>query len=269
MRDFVNRIYPDLKKDLYISNMNKTPERFINLTVIMTFLMSAIFMVPITWLIFLLDVNMRVLYITLVSVFLIIFCFLVILKVPHFNVQRIGKKIEGEIAVTGRRLLIQIESGKSLANSIIDVAKHKKESSKSLEKVAYELYMGKPLERAINEAIDNTPSKTFRKIFIQIRNSLRTGSDLKHTLKASLENITRQKTVEFESFGKKLNTLGLFYMVFGTIAPSLGIVVFAIVLTVLNIPIKLPVLSFFLFLILFIQVFFVVIFSKMRPELEI
>ena len=172
--------------------------------------------------------------------------FFTVLYLPRINKATLGKKIEGEVAVTGRRLLIQLESGKSLVNSIISVAKHKKESSKALERVAYELYMGKPLERAIQEAIDNSPSRTFRKIFIQIRNSLKIGSDLRHTLKASLEEITREKIIEFESFGKKLNPLGLFYMIFGTIGPSLGVVIFVIFLTVLNIPIEMRVLILFI-----------------------
>ena len=165
--------------------------------------------------------------------------------------------------------MIQLESGKSLVNSIIDVARHKKESSKALERVAYELYMGKPLEQAIREAVNNSPSKTFRKIFVQIRNSLKTGSDLKHTLKAALEEITREKIVEFEAFGKRLNPLGLFYMIFGTIGPSLGIVVFVIVLTILGIPIRGGILASFVILILLVQLFFIVVFSRMRPELEI
>jgi len=110
---------------------------------------------------------------------------------------------------------------------------------------------------------------TFKKIFIQIRNSLKTGSDLKHSLKAALEDITREKTVEFESFGKKLNPLGLFYMIVGTIGPSLGIVIYVIFLTIFGIPIKGIVLAFFLVVILFIQGFFIAVFSGMRPELEI
>jgi len=185
------------------------------------------------------------------------------------NKQALGSKIEGEVAITGRRLLIQLESGKSLVNSIIDVAKHKKESSKALERVAYELYMGKPLERAIKDAIENSPSKTLKKIFIQINNSLKTGADLKRTLKATLEDITREKIVEFESFGKRLNPLGLFYMIFGTIGPSLGIVVFVLFLMIIGMPIEGGVLALFVFLILVVQLFFIMVFSKMRPELEI
>ncbi len=261
--------YPDLKKDLYISNMNYSIETFIKFSFLVALVFTALFMVPISYLIIYFGKSHHLAFIITTAVFLFVFLFVILFTLPRINRNTLGKRVEGEVAVTGRRLLIQLESGKSLINSIINVAKHKKESSKALERMAYELYMGKPLERTINEAITDSPSPTFRKIFIQIRNSLKIGSDLKHTLKASLEEITRGKIIEFESFGKKLNPLGLFYMIFGTIGPSLGVVIFVIFLTILNIPIEMRVLSLFLSVIVLIQLFFILIFSKMRPELEL
>jgi pilus assembly protein TadC len=265
----VNAIYPDLKRDLFITNMNKQVDEFVKLTVLISIVMTLIFMIPITMLIFLFRAQNPALFISFFFCLILLLTFFIVLKIPHFNKVNLGRRIEAEVAVTGRRLLIQLESGKSLMNSIIDVAKHKKESSKALEHIAYELYMGKPLEQAINEAIETSPSKTFRKIFIQIRNSLKTGADLKNTLKATLEDITREKTIEFESFGKQLNPIGLFYMIFGTIAPSLGVVLLTIVLTILRITIEFKVLAVFLLLIAIIQFVFIMVFAKMRPELEI
>ena len=248
--------------------MDYTVAHFSKLSLLMSIIWSGIFMVPIGWIITQ-RVENYIPAILICYVFLFILMFFIIIYVPKLNKQTLEKKIEGEIAVTGRRLLIQIESGKSLVNSIIDVAKHKKESSRSLQRIAYELYMGKPLEKAIVEAIEMSPSKTFRKIFVQIKNSLKTGADLKHTLKAALEDITREKMIEFESFGKKLNPLGLFYMIFGTIGPSLGIVLFVVFLTMFSIPVRGGILILFIIGILALQLMFVGIFSNMRPELEI
>jgi pilus assembly protein TadC len=248
--------------------MDYTVERFVRLAILLSVVFTLIFTLPMG-VIMTLFVDDIVLPLLLVAFATLILTTYVFIRLPYFNKQALGRKIEAEVAVTGRRLLIQLESGKSLVNSIIDVAKNKKESSKALERVAYELYMGTPLEQAIQRGIDNSPSPTFRKIFVQIRNSLKTGSDLKHTLKATLEEVTREKIIEFETFGKKLNPLGLFYMIFGTIGPSLGIVLFVIFLTILKFPIKAPILSTFILAILAIQLFFIVVFSRMRPELEL
>lgn len=249
--------------------MHRSAETFISLSLLLSIMFSTIFIIPIGLLFYLFEAASIVVPTAIVWVALCIAIFLIVVHMPYFNVQKLGKSIEGEIAVTGRRLLIQLESGKSLANAIIDVAKHKKEKGKALEKIAYELYMGQPLEKSISTAIANTPSPTFKRIFIQIRNALLTGADLKHSMKATLENITRQKIVEFEAFGKKLNTIGLFYMIFGTIAPSLGVVVFVIVLTILNFSIDYKILVLFLLLILIVQTIFIYIFRKLRPELEL
>jgi len=260
------RLYPEMKRDIYVSGMNTTVERFFMLSILVSLIVTLIFLMPVALILFMLKKPLLYALIVLPPAWVLIF--LVILRVPRFNVISIGKKIEAEIAVTGRRLLIHLESGKSLVNALLDMSKGR-DSGHALERVAYELYMGKPLEMVIEETIENSPSPTFKKLFIQIHNSLRTGSDLKHTVKATLEDITRRKIVEFETFGKKLSPLGLFYMIFGTIAPSLGIVVFVLFLTFIGVPIRFSTLAAFLVLVVVVQLFFIAIFSKMRPELEI
>lgn len=263
------KLYPNLKSDLYNSHMNETVPRFVMLSLALSLIMTIVLSLPTIWIINSIVEN----YLWLVSllVFVIFFSgiFSIVLHLPKLNLQSRGKEIESKISVTGRRLLIQLESGKSLINSIIEVAKHKEYSDKDLERIAYELYTGQPLENVIKRAIKNSPSPTFRRIFTQINNSLRTGSDLRNTLEATLERITEEKLLEFESFGKKLNPVGLLYMILGTIAPTLGIVVVVIFLTLMGISVGSVVLIFLLSVILVIQIFFMFLFSKMRPRLEI
>jgi pilus assembly protein TadC len=267
----VNKWFPDFKHQLYVSGINKTVKSFVEFSFLISLLMSAVIVIILgiflriierPW-----DETLRLTAITFAICFILFF--IVIFRIPAYNIKRLAQKIEGEVAVTGRRLLIQLESGKSLVNSILDIARHEKVSSKSLEIVAYELYMGKPLEQAIRDAIRNSPSETFKKIFIQIRNSLKTGADLKHTLRVTLEDITKEKMIEFQTFGKKINTLGLFYMIFGTIGPSLGVVAFVVLLALLKVKITLVTLSAFLVVVFITQMLFIAIFSRMRPLLEI
>lgn len=201
--------------------------------------------------------------------FIIVGIFLLLLHVPILNIQTNTKQIDKQVAILGRRLLIQIESGKSLVNALIDIGSKDPSPKNPLARIAYELEMGRSLEDTFENAIHYTKSHNMRKIFIQIRNSLRTGTNLQKTLHATLTEITREKIVEFEKFGKKLNSIGLFYMIFGTIFPSLGIIIFALGLTALSIPINLSSLSIFFVILIPIQVLFIMMFSKMRPELDI
>jgi hypothetical protein len=260
------KLYPRLRADLYKSDMDILPEKFFWLCLGLSAILTGIFIVPIGLILILL--KKELVHLIFLSPIFYIGIFLIVLRIPGFNAMSQGRKTEAEIAVTGRRLLIQLESGKSLVNSLLDMSSSR-DSSKALQRLSYELYMGKPLDTAIHDAIDSSPSPSFRKLFIQINNSLRTGSDLKHTVKATLEEITRRKVLDFEEFGKKLSPLGLFYMIFGTIAPSLGVVIFVMLLTFLGIPIKFATLSMFLVAVVLVQAFFLVIFSKIRPELEL
>ena len=248
--------------------MNYTIGKFTLYSILISVIMATIFQIPITLIFLAFKIPFYIPLILFIPLVAIIF--LIVIRLPNYNLQKLGSKMESEVAVTGRRLLIQLESGKSLVNALIDIGtKHKKGGSKSLERISYELYMGKPLEDTIEKAIRESPSQTFKKIFIQIRNSLKTGADIKHTLKATLEDITRDKIVEFETFANKLNPLGLFYVILGTIAPSLGVVIFVIMLAVINIKITWTILSVFLFVVIVIQLIFISVFSKMRPRLEI
>ncbi|MBN1157188.1 type II secretion system F family protein [Candidatus Woesearchaeota archaeon] len=261
--DFIKKLNPELEREILLSNMNISISRFINYSIMISVVMAMSFSVVV------LLVTNNLIYF-LAFFFAIYICFFVaLLRLPGYNYRQLGKKSESNVAMIGRRLLIQLESGKSLVNAIIDVSKVNDLSNPILQSLSSQIYMGKPLEEAIDEAIKNSYSPTFRKIFIQLRNSLKTGTDIKHTLKVVLEEITREKIIEFEEFGKKLNPVSLFYLIFGTIGPSLGIVVFVIGLSFLGITINPGALSLFIFIILAIQFLFIGVFSKMRPELDI
>lgn len=267
----VNKFFPEFKHQLYISGINKTVKGFVELSIGLSFVMTSVMLAIVAIFMMMVERSLAEIASALGIAFIVCFplFFILIFRIPAYNIKRLSAKIEGEVAVTGRRLLIQLESGKSLVNAILDIARHQKRSSKALEIVAYELYMGKPLEQAIKEAVRNSPSRTFKKIFIQIRNSLKTGADLKHTLRITLEDITKEKIIEFETFSKKINTLGLFYMIFGTIGPSLGVVAFVVLLALLKVQITLATLSVFIIVVMMTQFLFIAIFSRMRPLLEI
>jgi pilus assembly protein TadC len=256
-----------MKDDLYISGMNYTVNKFIHLSVLISVIGSIIFSAPIIWILSMIGTPWYYYIIGYAATQVLVF--LLILHIPKFNSRQIGDHMNGTAAIIGRRLLIQLESGKSLINALIDIGTKQSGQKNPLSRLAYTLYMGKPLEEAINEAIQYSTSDTMKRLFMQIRNSLRTGSDLKHTLQVTLEEITREKIVEFETFGKKLNSMGMFYMIFGTIMPSLGVIVFVLGLALLGINISIIELMAFLVFILPVQLLFILIFSKMRPELEL
>jgi Flp pilus assembly protein TadB len=260
------KIYPTLKDDLYIAGMDESIPRFIRLSILAGLIAAVIFSFGIA-IATVFALSAAIYLFTFVVLFP--FFFFVFLHLPKFNVERVGQTMNGEVAIIGRRLLIQLESGKSLVNALIDIGMKQRNRGNPLSRIAFALYMGKPLEEIIDESIKQTSSPALKRILSQIQNSLRTGTDLKRGLRVTLEEITNEKIIEFEVFGKKLNTLGLFYMIFGTIAPSLGAIGFVFVLAAVGVELNLLNLSIFLIFVVPVQALFIIVFTKMRPELNV
>ena len=80
-----------------------------------------------------------------------------------------------------------------------------------------------------------------------------------------LKEITEEQLVKIESYSKKINSLSLFYMILGVIAPSLGISVLIIAAGFANINVTMFLLMFIFAVILVIQYFFILLFKSSRP----
>jgi hypothetical protein len=82
--------------------------------------------------------------------------------------------------------------------------------------------------------------------------------------------LQEQKIVEIEQYEKRLNPLSMFYMIFGTIIPAIGIVGLVLVMSVMGIKVEFfPALFILLILILLLQLFFVRLFKSTRPLVKL
>lgn len=193
--------------------------------------------------------------------------FFILLNIPNFNIKKIEKDIESDIFITGRRLLTLLESGESLIKALMDISRTKSKSSKYFAEIASEIYLGKSLESTLDHGIKLSPSKSFKRILGEIKNSLKTGSGISENLSATLDDIYNNKVVQIEEYGKKLNPLCMFYMIFGTIVPSIGLVLLILFFSLIQIRATLTLLAIILGFVLLIQLFFLTLFSKLRPVL--
>ena len=103
----------------------------------------------------------------------------------------------------------------------------------------------------------------------QLKNALETGADLKDSLKSTMNEITNQRIVEISAYGKKLAPLAMFYMIAGTIVPSLGAAMLVIASSFINIRITLAVLLGLVGLLVIVQYFFLLLFKAIRPAVVI
>ncbi len=141
-----------------------------------------------------------------------------------------ARDIDQELVFAGRHLLIELQSGVPLFDSLLGVTRDYGEVSAEFNKVVEKVTLGMPLGMALHDVAEGNPSQFFRRMVLQMANSIASGSDVSAALESSLEQISREQVIAIKAYGQKLNPLIMFFMIFGIIMPSLG-VAFMIILS--------------------------------------
>ena len=267
LEEYVNKLFPKLKEQMRLAQMEPKVVPFIVKYVVI----SIIFGINVAFVISLLFRNYGFLLIFFpLFLFFFIISFFLCLRIPQVNIAKVRKDIENDVFIPSRMLLTMLEAGNSLITALERASYTKAKSSKFFGKIVSEIYLGKNIDQAIDDAIKYTPSDSFRRVLEPIKKSLRTGADIQKNLLSTLQDLSNEKIVEIESYEKKLAPLSMFYMIFGTILPALGVVGLVIILSIVGIRIEFfPFLFILLVLILIIQLFFVRLFKGIRPLVKL
>ena len=98
---------------------------------------------------------------------------------------------------------------------------------------------------------------------------MRLGIDVSKPLSAVLDEITKEQEIEIERYGKKLNTIVIFYMLAAVVIPSIGMTLFIVLSSFINFTVS---INHFLVVMLFmiiIQFLFVSVFKTIRPTVNL
>ena len=195
--------------------------------------------------------------------------FFYMLKVPDVKILRKGREISREIVFAGRFMIIELESGVSLYDAMVNVSKNYEVIGEYFKEIIDKVSMGTTMEDAINETIKTTPSSDLTKVLWQILNSLRTGADISSSLSNILDQIVREQIIDVKEYGRKLNPLAMFYMMVAIIVPSLGITMLIVLTTFISVKLDLAALLAIALSLGFIQYMFFSIIKSSRPAVEI
>ncbi|MBI4150304.1 type II secretion system F family protein [Candidatus Woesearchaeota archaeon] len=188
---------------------------------------------------------------------------------PDVQIRKRQREIEKEVLFAGRFLLVKIEAGQPFFNALEDASKAKGIAGKYFAEIVNEIKLGTPIEKALDHAVEYSPSEKFRRILWQINNSLKTGTDVGTTLRAILKQIMDEQIIEIKDYGKKLNSLAMFYMLIGVVVPALGMTMFIIVASFLDIQITFTYLLFAAVMLAFLQFLFISLFKTIRPMVQL
>lgn len=268
--EFANRIasfFPNLKAELRIAHLPYTPLEYVSKNLKVTALYSALF----TALSFFVLQKAKLPLLFLVPAYIVIFIlvFQYSLITVKAKIRKREREINKEALFIGRYLLVKLYSGRPLLNALIETSESRGIAAKYIREIVGDINTGSTIESALNNAMIYSPSEKLRKILFHVNNALQLGIDVTKPLESVLDEITREEGIEIKKYGKKLNTLVIFYMLGAVILPSLGIAMFIVISSFINFPIDLKTLLLFVFFFVVIEFVFITMFKSIRPMVNL
>ncbi|MBI2542515.1 type II secretion system F family protein [Candidatus Woesearchaeota archaeon] len=185
------------------------------------------------------------------------------------KIRKREREVNKEVLFVGRYLLVKLYSGRPLLNALIETAEGRGIASKYIKEIVDDIGTGNTIEDALNSAMIYSPSDKLRSILFHINNALQLGIDVTKPLESVLEEITKEEELEIKKYGKKLNTLVIFYMLGAVILPSLGVALFIIISSLVNLSIGWNDLLIFTLFLVVLQFLFITFFRSIRPMVNL
>lgn len=252
---------------MIVAHMRETPKQLVKKAILFSF-SSAI---AATFFIFvILEKQMSSLSILpLVFILVLVLVFVFMLQTPKVYIRRREREINKEVLFAGRYLLVKLESGTPLFNALIDASKSYGVAGKYFKEIVDDINIGTPIEESLENARKYNASKNFRLILWQIVTSLKTGAEVADSLRKTLNQITQEEIIEIKEYGKKLNSLVMFYMIIACVIPSLGVTMIVIVSSFMDLDIGMSHLFMILFFLAVIQFLFISLIKSARPMVNL
>ncbi len=267
---FVLRKIPSIKTNLRIAHNKTTPEVFVKRSLRPSLYASVAFSV-ISFFLFAKTMQITSLFVLMFLVFVVslVMIFAFMLNSPLSAIKKREREIDREVLFAGRYLLVKMESGSPLVNTLNDAAKTFGVSGKYFAEIMDDINTGVPLEVALENARTYNASEKFKRVLWQIVTAIKTGAEVTNVLRGTLQSIAAEQTIEIKRYAKKLNSLMLFYMIVACVAPSLGLTMLIILSGFLNLDLSNTVLYIILFFLGVIQFAFLIMVKSARPTVDL
>ena len=254
--------FPYLKIGLLQADINLSPEQFIKKSLITALIVSITLTLTSLMVFYKLNIFLLLSLLLLPVFFIGVFFFF--MHSPKARSNKVVREIDSEIVYAGRFLLIELSSGTPLFDAIRNVSYAYPTIGKYFKKMVDKAETGTPIEQAMNEVSEITPSDNFRKVLFQILNSMKTGGDVSKALESITEQISKEQLIKIKEYGKKLNPMVLFYLLIAVILPSLGVTILSLMSTFTGLTLSLSNLIGISFAIGILQFSFLSIIGNLR-----
>ncbi len=266
--DYIAKNYlPQLQYQLRVARISATPEEYVA-RVLKKTMMGTILLGMLLFM--LMDQQGQPIWYTLVGIVGIFFVGAWFgFQQPKIRGYSRAKDIDREVVFAGRYLLVKLHSGRPLVNALFDAANSYGVASKYFQEIVRDIELGTPVEQAVEHAMTYSASANFRRILFQIHVALRLGMNVTKSLEAVLEDIQKEQLVMVQSYGKKLSSVTLVYMLVAVVFPSLGMTILTVLLSFTQIQLNLFTYGAVIVLLVILNFIFISIFRGIRPQVNI
>lgn len=265
--EYIKTKFPELRKKLKMAKMDISEDGYVSTTLVMSILVTLV----LTFLISLLLYTSGMDLLVIIPLFLLtlIFSFLFFMKRVDVEMSKRELEIDKELLFAGKQLLIEIRGGIPLFDAVTHLTEEYGEASNVFKEIVNKTNLGVPLDVALEDVSEETPSKPFKRLALQIVNSIRSGSDVAVALEAILDQLAQEQIIQIKEYSQKLNPLGMFYLLFGIIIPSMGITLAVTLLTFTGVAFGSQMLWGMLIVMGITQYVFLTMIQSSRPRFEI
>lgn len=241
LADFLSQFFPDLKKKLKLADMKDQPIQFLE-KIVKSSLFLSLGLIVITY-ILLIDGMTGALKNNLIMLVAMILLPILVIPIVVFGYLMLfpeaarikrEKEMDYEIVFAGRHIVIALKSGMPLFDTFVGASSGYGAVSIEFAKIVDKIVLGVPTTQAIREVVQYNPSKYFTRMLMQISNALSSGADVGNSLESVLDQISKEQMISLKEYSQKLTPIVMFYMVFGIIIPSLGIVLATVIFSAIS-----------------------------------
>ncbi|MAG39287.1 hypothetical protein CMO90_04345 [Candidatus Woesearchaeota archaeon] len=259
--------FPELKKQLWVAQINKTPAEYTH-EKLKAALMGGLTIGILTF--FLVDkIGAPYILIPISILFFTTIFFSTLFKQAQTLVVKRQKDIDREVLFAGRFLLVKLNSGQPLINALEEASKSYGIANQYFKSILRDVDTGVPLEEALDKAVKYCPSNRMKKILFQINNALKIGIDVTQSLDSTLDQIAEEQLIEIQRYGKKLNSVTMFYMLGAVVMPSLGLTIFVIIASMMNIEANITLFASIAVGLIILEFIFMTVFKSIRPNVNL
>ncbi|VVC03493.1 Type II secretion system (T2SS), protein F [Candidatus Bilamarchaeum dharawalense] len=239
--EMVSVRFPDLKKKLKMADINETPTEFLE-KLVRSGIFITVGLVVLAYLVMWETLSYDLVYKPINGILMLLaplviippVVFFYLMLYPDAAIMRRQKEMDYEIVFAGRHIVIALKSGMPLFDTFVGASTGYGAVSTEFRRIVDQVTLGVPVTQAIRDVVQYNPSKYFTRILMQITNSLSSGSDLASSLESVIEQISKEQMISLKEYSQKLTPIVMFYMVFGIIVPSLGVVLATVVFSAIS-----------------------------------